>query len=158
VEFSDGARVDGLDALIGSDGIHSVVRTSLFGAESPRFTGVVAFRTVVPTERVRHVPDIGAFTKWWGPTPDSQIVTFPLNQGRDTFIFATTAQESWHEESWTTEAAWPNCAAFMLAFIHMPEPCWMRVTACSRRLCMSATRCRTGRRGECRCSEMPAIP
>lgn len=66
VEFADGTQVEGLDALIGSDGIHSVVRSALFGAENPRFTGVVAFRTVVPTERVCHVPDIGAFTKWWG--------------------------------------------------------------------------------------------
>ncbi|MDR0212465.1 MAG: FAD-dependent monooxygenase [Comamonas sp.] len=116
VEFADGTRVDGLDALIGSDGIHSVVRTALFGAESPRFTGVVAFRTVVPTERVRHVPDIGAFTKWWGPTSDSQIVTFPLNQGRDTFIFATTAQESWHEESWTTEGSVTELRGFYAGF------------------------------------------
>ena len=103
LEFADGARHEGLDVLIGSDGIHSVVRGALFGAESPRFTGVVAFRAVVPTERVKDVPDIAAFTKWWGPNPESQIVTFPLNQGRDTFIFATTAQESWHEESWTSE-------------------------------------------------------
>ncbi len=102
VRFTDGSEAGGLDALIGSDGIHSVVRSAMFGAESPRFTGVVAFRAVVPTERVRGLPDIGAFTKWWGPTPESQIVTFPLNQGRDTFIFATTAQDSWHEESWTT--------------------------------------------------------
>ncbi|MDL5039077.1 FAD-dependent monooxygenase [Comamonas sp. Y6] len=116
VEFADGTRVDGLDALVGSDGIHSVVRTALFGAESPRFTGVVAFRTVVPTERVRHVPDIGAFTKWWGPTADSQIVTFPLNQGRDTFIFATTAQESWHEESWTTEGSVTELRGFYAGF------------------------------------------
>lgn len=116
VEFADGTRVDGLDALVGSDGIHSVVRTALFGAESPRFTGVVAFRTVVPTERVRHVPDIGAFTKWWGPTSDSQIVTFPLNRGRDTFIFATTAQESWHEESWTTEGSVTELRGFYAGF------------------------------------------
>ncbi|MEX8191415.1 FAD-dependent monooxygenase [Comamonas guangdongensis] len=116
VDFADGTRVEGLDALVGSDGIHSVVRTALFGAESPRFTGVVAFRAVVPTERVRHVPDIGAFTKWWGPTSDSQIVTFPLNQGRDTFIFATTAQESWHEESWTTEGSVTELRGFYAGF------------------------------------------
>jgi len=116
VEFADGTRVEGLDALIGSDGIHSVVRAALFGAENPRFTGVVAFRTVVPTERVRDVPDIGAFTKWWGPTAESQIVTFPLNQGRDTFIFATTAQESWHEESWTTEGSVSELRGFYAGF------------------------------------------
>jgi salicylate hydroxylase len=89
--------------VIGADGIHSRVRQSLFGAEQPRFTGVVSFRSVVPTERVRQVPEIEAFTKWWGPNPHSQIVTFPLNQGRDTFVFATTAQDSWTEESWTRE-------------------------------------------------------
>ena len=116
MEFADGTQVEGLDALIGSDGIHSVVRSALFGAENPRFTGVVAFRTVVPTERVRHVPDIGAFTKWWGPTAESQIVTFPLNQGRDTFIFATTAQESWHEESWTTEGSVSELRGFYAGF------------------------------------------
>jgi salicylate hydroxylase len=90
------------DVVLGADGIHSRVRTALFGEEQPRFTGVVSFRAVVPTDKVRQVPEIEAFTKWWGPNPQSQIVTFPLNQGRDTFIFATTGQDSWHEESWTS--------------------------------------------------------
>jgi salicylate hydroxylase len=101
LDFTDGSQAT-VDVLIGADGIHSVVRTALFGQEHPRFTGVVAFRAVVPTRRVAHVPNIQAFTKWWGPTAHSQIVTFPLNRGDDIFIFATTAQDSWHEESWTT--------------------------------------------------------
>ncbi|QZI70804.1 FAD-dependent monooxygenase [Pseudomonas protegens] len=101
LHFTDGSR-HRCELLIGADGIHSVVRNTLFGEEHPRFTGVVAYRAVVPLERVAHVPNIQAFTKWWGPTAESQIVTFPLNQGRDIFIFATTAQDSWHEESWTS--------------------------------------------------------
>lgn len=99
--FTDGSSYR-LDALIGADGIHSAVRAAMFGQENPRFTGVVAFRAVVPAGRVAQVPNIQAFTKWWGPNPESQIVTFPLNQGKDIFIFATTAQGSWTEESWTT--------------------------------------------------------
>ncbi|WP_077002492.1 FAD-dependent monooxygenase [Variovorax sp. KK3] len=100
IAFEDGtsARVG---ALIGADGIHSVVRTAMFGAESPRFTGIVAYRAVVPADRLQGVPNLGAFTKWWGPNPQSQIVTFPLNRGRDIFIFATTPQDTWHLESWT---------------------------------------------------------
>jgi len=98
-EDGDSARHD---LVVGADGIHSRVRAALFGEESPRFTGVVSYRSVVPTERVRDVPEIEAFTKWWGPTPDVQIVTFPLSQGRETFVFATTGQPSWTEESWTT--------------------------------------------------------
>lgn len=98
----EGGSSPTFDVVVGADGIHSPVRTALFGQESPRFTGVVSFRSVVPTERVQHVPEIEAFTKWWGPNPHSQIVTFPLNQGKETFIFATTGQDSWTEESWTS--------------------------------------------------------
>ena len=116
IRFTDDSEATQLDVLIGADGIHSVVRNAMFGAESPRFTGVVAFRAVVPTERVKDVPNIQAFTKWWGPTPDSQIVTFPLNQGRDTFIFATTAQDSWHEESWTSEGSVTELRGFYADF------------------------------------------
>ncbi len=102
LQFEDGSEAT-FDVVVGADGIHSRVRSALFGEEKPRFTGVVSFRSVVPTERVKHVPEIEAFTKWWGPNPQSQIVTFPLNQGRETFVFATTGQDSWHEESWTSE-------------------------------------------------------
>jgi salicylate hydroxylase len=99
VRFADG-DTHSVDTLIGADGIHSVVRTALFGPEHPQFTGVVAYRAVVPQASLA-VPNLGAFTKWWGPTPSSQIVTFPLNLGRDQFVFATTPQEDWRHESWT---------------------------------------------------------
>lgn len=102
LQFEDGSERT-FDVVVGADGIHSRVRSALFGEEKPRFTGVVSFRSVVPTERVKHVPEIEAFTKWWGPNPQSQIVTFPLNQGRESFVFATTGQDSWTEESWTSE-------------------------------------------------------
>jgi salicylate hydroxylase len=99
VSFADGSA-HSVDALIGADGIHSVVRSELLGPEHPQFTGVVAYRAVVPQASLL-IPNLGAFTKWWGPTPSSQIVTFPLNLGRDTFVFATTPQEDWRHESWT---------------------------------------------------------
>jgi len=101
IEFTDGSAVSA-DVIVGADGIHSAVRTSLLGREQPTFTGVVAFRAVVPTERVGNLPNLDCFTKWWGPNPSTQIVTFPLNQGKDIFVFATCGQEEWTEESWTT--------------------------------------------------------
>jgi salicylate hydroxylase len=99
IRFADGGEQT-VDLLIGADGIHSVVRTALFGPEHPEFTGLVAYRTVVPRAKLS-VPNLDAFTKWWGPSPSVQIVTFPLNKGTETFVFATTPQDDWRHESWT---------------------------------------------------------
>ncbi|WP_038170546.1 FAD-dependent monooxygenase [Tomitella biformata] len=101
VSFTDGTSV-AADLVIGADGIHSAVRTAMFGPEHPDFTGVVAFRAVVPAARVAGTPGLDSFTKWWGPDPDTQIVVFPLSRGEEIFIFATCAQEEWTEESWTS--------------------------------------------------------
>jgi salicylate hydroxylase len=100
VTLADGST-HAFDLLLGADGIHSGVRRFLFGDDHPQFTGIVSYRAVVPAERLSG-RDIGAFVKWWGPTDDLQIVTFPLNRGRDVFIFATTSQADWTHESWTT--------------------------------------------------------
>jgi len=43
--FANSSRVDAL-LVVGADGIHSMVREVLFGAERPRFTGRVAYRTM----------------------------------------------------------------------------------------------------------------
>lgn len=57
-----------------------------------------------------------------GPSPNGGADSgesdrdLPLNQGRDTFIFATTAQESWHEESWTTEGSVSELRGFYAGF------------------------------------------
>jgi len=99
IGFADGSA-EAVSALVGADGIHSAVRAALFGAERPRFTGVVAYRAVVPRAAL-DLPGLDQFTKWWGPNPQSQIVTFPISAGREIFIFATAPQESWREESWT---------------------------------------------------------
>lgn len=100
LRFADG-NTDQVDVLIGADGIHSAVRAHLFGPDHPRFTGNVCFRSVVPIERVAHLPDIDAFMKWWGPGPAEMLVQFPISGGRVIFVFATAPQTDWRDESWT---------------------------------------------------------
>jgi salicylate hydroxylase len=89
------------DVVIGADGIHSVVRRTLFGADQPQFTGLVSWRATCPRAAVASLPNLDSFTKWWGPTPDRQIVTFPLSRGEEIFVFATTPKQDWTEEGWT---------------------------------------------------------
>lgn len=100
VRFADGSE-EAVDVVVGADGIHSAVRTALFGPDAPKFTGLVSYRAVVPRSAVPDLPDLDAFTKWWGPSPDMQIVVFPLTGGSEIFIFATTAQPGWTQEGWT---------------------------------------------------------
>ncbi len=98
--FDNGAEAS-FDVVIGADGIHSAIRHAVFGPENPQFTGLVSWRATFPRERAAELPNLDAFTKWWGPEPDRQIVTFPLTGGREIFVFATTPQDDWHTESWT---------------------------------------------------------
>ena len=98
--LDDGTVLD-YDLIVGADGIHSVVRSTLFGPDAPQFTGLVSWRGVFPRERGGDIPDLDAFTKWWGPSADRQIVTFPLTHGSEIFVFATHRQDGWAEEGWT---------------------------------------------------------
>jgi salicylate hydroxylase len=65
-EFENGERIRA-DALIGADGIHSTVRQALFGPENPRFTGCVAYRGLVPAERIKHLNIEVNAQMWMGP-------------------------------------------------------------------------------------------
>src|SRR5919107_1079471 len=49
--FDNGARI-AADVLVGADGIHSTVRARLFGEDEPEFAGCVAYRGLVPAERI----------------------------------------------------------------------------------------------------------
>jgi salicylate hydroxylase len=65
-QFENGTRIVA-DALIGADGIHSVVREALFGPDNPRFHGCIAYRGLVPADRLRHL-DLGVTMQlWMGP-------------------------------------------------------------------------------------------
>ena len=98
--FEDGTR-EQADAVIGADGLHSVVREIVLGPESPRFSGRVAYRAVFPSELIKG-PGIGdSRTKWWGP--DRHIVIYYTTAVRGEVYFVTSVPEP---AEWLTQESW----------------------------------------------------
>src|SRR5580704_4051810 len=94
----DEGRAISADALIGADGIHSIVRHALLGPEQPRFTGCVAYRGLVPADRLTHLGLEKTTQIWMGP--GRHFVHYFVSAGRLVNFVAVTEEDSWLRESW----------------------------------------------------------
>ena len=101
--FSDGSQAVG-DVLIGADGLRSEVRAELWGREEPRWTGQVAFRSVLPTRLV--APLLGAGGRaavYYGP--GRTFNRYTLRRGAILNCVGIARTDSWEGEGWTTPAS-----------------------------------------------------
>jgi salicylate hydroxylase len=99
--FENGARIT-IDILVGADGIHSAVRASLFGEEAPVFAGCVAYRGLVPAERIADLGlEIGS-QSWVGP--GAHFVHYFVSRGRLLNFVGWTEHDEWNREDWTDRA------------------------------------------------------
>jgi salicylate hydroxylase/6-hydroxynicotinate 3-monooxygenase len=98
LRFEDGTT-GRADVLIAADGVHSRVREILLGADRPRFSGRVAYRTTYPASLLNGYV-IDECCKWWGP--DRHIVSYYVTANRDEVYFVTSIPEpDWTHESWS---------------------------------------------------------
>ena len=98
--LADGTTARG-DILVGADGIHSTVRAQLFGKELPRYTGNVAWRGLVPAERVAHL-DLGSVVGVW-MGPNRSIVQYYVSAGRTFNWIGISRSQEPARESWLAE-------------------------------------------------------
>jgi 2-polyprenyl-6-methoxyphenol hydroxylase-like FAD-dependent oxidoreductase len=98
-EHGEAAR---FDVIVGADGIHSTVRSILFGPQRPRFTGCVAYRGLVPAERLAHL-DLELTTQIW-MGPGGHFVHYFVRSRRLVNFVTAVEQDSWTRESWTDRA------------------------------------------------------
>jgi salicylate hydroxylase len=84
--------------VIGADGVHSVVRASLFGAPQPEFCGIIAWRGVVPIEQVPPSISRTIGTNWVGP--GGHVVHYPLRAGTLLNVVGLRERSDWTGEGW----------------------------------------------------------
>jgi salicylate hydroxylase len=95
--FADGSEAEA-DVIVGADGIHSVVRTALFGPDAPRFTGKVCYRSVIPAAAIAGMPFAAENGQWLGP--HGTIVLYPLRGEELINVVAHYDDDSYRHESW----------------------------------------------------------
>ncbi|PYH41296.1 putative monooxygenase [Aspergillus saccharolyticus JOP 1030-1] len=64
LQFQDQTEVVA-DLVVGADGIRSVVRETLFPDHQLQFTGVTAWRVLIPVSSISHITDFPTSTGWW---------------------------------------------------------------------------------------------
>lgn len=95
-------------ALIGADGVHSRVRQGLFGQDSPIFTGCVAWRGLVPMEKLPQELRRSVGTNWVGP--GAHVVHYPVRRGELLNFVGIVERNDWGVESWTERGTVEECA------------------------------------------------
>jgi salicylate hydroxylase len=124
--FADGSEIEA-DLIVGADGIHSVVRKSLFGPEAPRFTGCVCWRGLVPLAAVPPGTVGSDGTMWMGP--HGHVVHYLVKRGEFVNFVAHYDSDAWTEESWTRECDRSELMATYAAW----HPSLLRLFECGER-------------------------
>jgi len=108
--FDGGAEIEA-DVIIGADGINSTVRERLFGPQPVRFTQQMAWRCIVPIERVPtrvgpgNAVEVGRdeYVGWIGP--EGHVICYPIRGGALYNIFAGHVTDQWVDESWAVASS-----------------------------------------------------
>jgi salicylate hydroxylase len=97
-ELNDGSQHSAA-ALLAADGVHSVLREQLLGEDKAQFTGLLAWRGLVPVARVSAHLQAQVGTNWVGP--GAHVITYPVRGGALMNVVGIIEREGWRNESWT---------------------------------------------------------
>ena len=99
--FANGKTVDA-PIVVGADGIKSTVRDQVFGDCAPEFTGVMAWRGLIPAQQVPNMFSDQVSRVWTGP--GRTFVTYPIRGTELVNVVAMGQAPRWTEEGWAVKA------------------------------------------------------
>ncbi|MBB5222547.1 salicylate hydroxylase [Amaricoccus macauensis] len=95
----DDPLLAGAEVVIGADGVRSRLRAATGTGGAVRFTGHVAWRGIVPADRVPGELARPASRVWMAP--GRHLVSYPLRGGRLVNFIAIEERTAWAEEGWS---------------------------------------------------------
>lgn len=108
LRLADGTVHEGR-ALIGADGVHSAIRKQLFGDGAATYSGCMAWRGVIPVERLDPAIVRQVGTNWVGP--GRHVIHYPLRGGKLMNFVGIVETDRWVSESWTERGTHAECHA-----------------------------------------------
>jgi salicylate hydroxylase len=108
LKFKDGNVVRGR-ALIGADGAHSKIREQIIGSVPARYTNAIAWRGLVPVDRLAPHQRSHEVSTWVGPL--AHVTAYPVRwEGTELMTFSGQVEHSdWQLESWSEKGALDDC-------------------------------------------------
>jgi salicylate hydroxylase len=97
-ELQDGSQYHAF-GLIAADGVHSVLREKLLGEDKAQFTGLLAWRGLVPIHAISSHLQAQVGTNWVGP--GAHVITYPVRGGQLMNVVGIIEKDGWRGESWT---------------------------------------------------------
>ena len=98
VSLASGEKLRG-DALIGADGIHSVIRKQLRGEEQTHFSNVLMWRALIPADKLGSINLEEKGNYWFGP--GRTLITYWVRPNDLYSILASVPITEVQRESWT---------------------------------------------------------
>jgi salicylate hydroxylase len=96
LEFANG-RTHEAELVVGADGVRSVVRRWITGADDMVYSGTSAFRGIVPTQNLPSLPDPHAIQFWMGP--DGHLLHYAIGGAGEAVNFFAVVE---------TPRIWPH--------------------------------------------------
>jgi 2-polyprenyl-6-methoxyphenol hydroxylase-like FAD-dependent oxidoreductase len=130
LSFANGAKVEA-EIVIAADGVRSVIRQTLYGADSPTYTGQMVWRALLNGGDVpEDVMEPMGHTQWVGP--GCHFIAYYIRQKKLVNIVTQEDTDQWVEEGWSTHG---DPDEMRLSFPN-PEPRFAKllslITECSK--------------------------
>ena len=108
LRLEDGTTARG-DVLIGADGWRSVIRDGLWGDVRPEFSGMVAWRGLIPMKDLPERLQVNLGWTWIGP--GGHAVNYPLHNSEYMNFVATIEGKTWTAEGGSEVGTVEECLA-----------------------------------------------